>query len=441
MRRGYNILVTLWFYLWAPFLYLSTVCRRDGRKQWRDQSGDYNSQIKHAVSNRHVLWLHAADAPGINFATHLIAALEPRLPNLKIIVSTKTPKGMAELQGKVPSHIPLIYAPVDRREYAIRACKVMHPQALVLVGADLLPNVLWRARETRTPLFLVTGHLSPRRVWRYRVFRPLYRPLFQLFWGVACPDEAEASRLRELGCRPEAIQVLGNMNPEAAKLDEHRPVDVPNLLRQIGVAPTTPLLVAGSTQAGEEAILGEVFLKLKARFPDLFLIVAPEHFERGKEAGNALSACGVRFLYRKDITVQTQLQERQFDCLVINTTGELKYFYEYARVIFVGKSLTADGGQNPLEPGILGKPVVFGPHMENFAALAQALLAQDGAVQAQNARELEAALADVLANPERAAQLGRNAQRVFRENSGPADRAAAMIIAYLKQTVYVADRS
>jgi 3-deoxy-D-manno-octulosonic-acid transferase len=441
MRRGYNILVTLWFYLRLPFLYVGTALRRDGRKQWRDQLGDYNSQIKHAVSNRHVLWLHAADAPAINFATHLIAALEPRLPNLKIIISTKTPKGMAELEDKVPPHIPLIYAPVDRRDYAVRACKVMHPQALVLLGADLPPNVLWRARETRTPLFLITGRVSPRRAWRYRVFARLYRPLFQLFWGVACPDETEAARLRALGCRPEAIQVLGRWHPEAAKLDERRHLDVPDLLGQIGVAPTTPLLVAGSTQAGEEALLGEVFHRLQPRFPDLFLIVVPEHFERGREVGNALRACGVKFLYRKDITVKTEFKERQFDCLVVNSTGELTYFYQYATVIVAGKRLTTDEGQDPFEPGILGKPIVFGSHRENLAPKAQALLAQSGAVQAHNAQELEAAIADLLANPERAAQLGRNAQRVLRENQGPADRAAAMIIAYLKQTVYVADRS
>jgi 3-deoxy-D-manno-octulosonic-acid transferase len=288
-------------------------------------------------------------------------------------------------------------------------------------------------------VFLVNARMSRRSYRGYKLFSCLFQPLFASLAGVSCQNEADAAQLRELGCRPEAIHVLGNLKFDAAKLDEQRPLEVPELLRQIGVPPHTPLLVGGSTHAGEEAILGEVYLKLKPRFPDLFLIVAPRHFERGKEVGKALSGCGVKFLYRKDITGKTEFKERPVDCLVVNTTGELKYFYEYASVVFVGKSLTAHGGQNPLEPGVLGKPMVFGPHMENFAAIAQALLAQGGALQVQNAQELETAVGDLLANPERAAQLGRTAQRVVRENQGAIDRTAGMIIERLNESVYVAN--
>ena len=129
------------------------------------------------------------------------------------------------------------------------------------------------------------------------------------------------------------------------------------LLRQLSVPQGARLLVGGSTHPGEEAILGEVFLRLRARFPDLFLVVVPRHFERGKEAGRDLSARGIKFVYRSEMSVNTRYKPNEVDCLLVNTTGELKYFYEHASAIFVGKSLTVEGGQNPIEPGALGKPM------------------------------------------------------------------------------------
>jgi 3-deoxy-D-manno-octulosonic-acid transferase len=210
-------------------------------------------------------------------------------------------------------------------------------------------------------------------------------------------------------------------------------------MTQLGMPEGARLLVAGSTHAGEEAILGEVFLRLRVRFPELYLVVVPRHFERGKEAGRDLSARGVKFVYRSEMSVTTRYKPNEVDCLLLNTTGELKYFYEAAAVIFVGKSLTAEGGQNPIEPGALGKAMVFGPNMQNFEAIAKAFVGQKGAVQVRDAAELETALGELLADPARAAELGRNAQRVVRENSGGIERTVDMIVEHFDGgEIYVA---
>src|SRR6185503_8193711 len=235
------------------------------------------------------------------------------------------------------------------------------------------------------------------------------------FAGVGCQNEADAERLRQLGCRTEAVRVVGNLKFDAAKLDERRVLDVRRLLGQIGAPPNARILVGGSTHAGEEGALAATFLRLRQRFPDLFLVVVPRHFERGKEAGREIAAQGVRFAYRKEITPQTQYKEGEIDCLLVNTTGELKHFYEQASVIFVGKSLTAEGGQNPIEPGIFGKPMVFGPNMQNFEAIARAFVDQGAAIQVPDAAALEAALAELLADPQRAAAMGQRALDVVHE--------------------------
>jgi len=149
----------------------------------------------------------------------------------------------------------------------------------------------------------------------------------------------------------------------------------------------------------------------------------------------------VNFAYRSELTARTRRNDGELQCLLVNTTGELKHFYEQATVIFVGKSLTAQGGQNPIEPGVLGKAMVFGPNMQNFAEVARNFVARDGAVQVQNAAELETALALLLADEARRLQLGSNAIKVVHENLGAIERTVDMIVGHLDPKVfYVPDR-
>ncbi len=270
-------------------------------------------------------------------------------------------------------HIGKIYYPIDRRLYVARALSTIQPEAIVLVEAEIWPNFLWRARDLGKPVFLVNARLSDRSYRGYRRFRFLFKPLFARLAGVGAQNEADAAKLRELGCRPEAIRIVGSLKFDAARLDERRLLDVPELLRRAGVKPGARLIVAGSTHAGEEAVLAEQYLRLRARFPDLFLVLVPRHFERSREVGRELEARGVKFAYRTELTSREELAPGEVDCLVVNTTGELKYFYEQATLIFVGKSLTAEGGQNPIEPGALGKAMVFGPNMQNFAEVVRQL--------------------------------------------------------------------
>jgi 3-deoxy-D-manno-octulosonic-acid transferase len=167
----------------------------------------------------------------------------------------------------------------------------------------------------------------------------------------------------------------------------------------------------------------------------------PRHFERCKEVGRELRELGVNFAYRSEITPHSRRTDK-VDCLLVNTTGELKLFYEHATVIFVGKSLLAEGGQNPIEPGALGKAMVFGPNMQNFSDVARNFVAHNGAVQVGDAAALEQALGDLLGDPARRQQLGRNALQVVCENLGAIDRTVEMIVRHLEGgEMYVAPRT
>lgn len=439
IRTLYNLLFTVAFLASAPYYFLRLVRRGDWRRHFGERFGRYGSRIKVAVTNRQVLWVHAVSVGEVNLALPLLRALERRLPNLKLVVSTTTTTGRAELEKRLPPHISALYYPVDFRRCVSRALKTLHPEAVVLVEAEIWPNFLWGLRARRIPVFLVNARLSEKSWRRYRRFGFLFRPLFAAFAGVGAQTEADARRLIELGCRPGVVHVVGSLKFEAAPVEERRPLDVEALLRQIGVPAGAPVLLGGSTHAGEEAVLAEVFRRLRPRFPDLFLVLVPRHFERGKQVGEELERRGLRFIYRREITAATRLPERALDALVVNTTGELKYFYEAATVVFVGKSLTAEGGQNPIEPAALGRAIVFGPNMQNFAAIAAAFVREGGALQVRDAAELEAAVAGLLADPDRRARLGEAARRVVRAQSGALERTVELIVAGLPRgETYVA---
>lgn len=430
MRWVYNILFTIGFLLSSPYYFLKMRRRGQWKEGFGERFGRYGVKIKQAVTNSDILWMHAVSVGEVNLCTNLIRAIEPRVPLMKIMVSTTTSTGMGELQKKLPGHVGKFYYPIDLRSFVRRALLTIRPKAVVLVEAEIWPNFLWRARDRGTPVFLVNARLSERSFRGYKRAGFLFRPLFRSLAGVGAQNEADAARLVELGCRPEVVRVVGSLKFDAVTLEERRLVDVTAIFRQLGIEDDAPVLIGGSTHAGEEAILYKLAKALRARFPKLFLVLVPRHFERCREVGRELDALGARYVYRSDVLPGREpVQDRE--CLIVNTTGELKYFYEHASVIFVGKSLCGEGGQNPIEPGAMGKAMVFGPNMQNFAAIVASFLAAGGARQVRSSEELASVVGELLANPTARETLGRNALRVVRQNQGAIERTVDMILGVL----------
>lgn len=439
MRTLYNILFLLGFVLSSPY-YLWRMWRRGN---WLHGFGErfaqYDTKLKQALTNRQTLWLHAVSVGEVNLCTHLIKALEPRVPNAKMVVSTTTTTGMGELKKRLPTHVSKIYYPIDRYNYVARAQAVVHPVAIILVEAEIWPNFIWRAQSQRTPLFLVNARISDRSYRGYKRFGFLFRPLFAAFTGVGAQTEADAQRLRVLGCRPEAVRVTGSVKFDAARGTEQRKLDVPALLAQAGAKPDAPILVCGSTHDGEEAILGDIFLRLRKQFPNLFLVIVPRHAERTREVERDLKARGIKYILRSHLRPDAEKSPSVADCLVVNTTGELKSFYEHATVVFVGKSLTAQGGQNPIEPCALGKATVFGPNMQNFADVVSLFLAEQAVAQVKDAAELEQTLQRLFSDASQREQLGLRGLIVVQKNLGAMQRTIEMILSGIKDSgLYIA---
>jgi 3-deoxy-D-manno-octulosonic-acid transferase len=427
MRVAYNILFVLFFWLSAPWYFLKMWRRGNWRAGFGQRFACYQADIKAALGGRPVVWLHAVSVGEVGVCLQLLRELEPSLPAFSFVVSTTTSTGMGELRRRLPPRIPAIYYPADFPGVVRRALNTLRPRALILVEAELWPNLLWQAQDRDIPLLLVNARLSERSFKGYRRFSFVFRPIFSRFRAVGCQQPGDTERLIALGFPAAAVRAVGNMKFDAA-LPEARPgLDVPGLLRQIGVNKNAKLLVAGSTHAGEEAVLAEMLPRLRRRFAELFLILVPRHFERAREAGQELASRGIPFVYRSDVTAETQFPPSQLQCLLVNSTGELKFFYEQAALVFVGKSLTAEGGQNPIEPAALGKAMVFGPNMQNFKAVVDAFLAEQAALQVPNAAGLEQALAELLGDDRRRVEMGARALQVVRQNLGATARTVQLI--------------
>src|SRR5690348_8100931 len=201
MRTFYNILFPIFFALSSPFYFLKMWRRGNWQNGFGQRFGQYSSKLKQSLTNRNILWLHAVSVGEVNICTQLIRAIEPRAPNLKIVVSTTTSTGMGELRRILPTHIEKIYYPIDARRIVRRALSVLHPVALVLVEAEIWPNLLWNAGDRGIPVFLVNARLSEKSFRGYKRFGFIFEKIFKNFAGVGCQNADDAGRLRELGFR------------------------------------------------------------------------------------------------------------------------------------------------------------------------------------------------------------------------------------------------
>lgn len=433
IRIVYNVLFLLFFCLSAPFYFLKMLRRGNWRGGFGQRFGFYSREFRERLRDKRVLWLHAVSVGEVNVCTELIRELEPRLPGFQLIVSTTTSTGMARLREELPGHVAKVYYPIDLFWIVNRALRALHPSAVILIEAEIWPNLLWRLQRDNIPAMVVNARLSDRSYHGYRKHGWLFRRLFASFAYIGAQNESDAERLREIGYAEGAVAVPGALKFDAARPPAEPRLDAGRLLERCGMKANAPVLVGGSTHDGEEALLARIAQNLRKQFPDLFLVLAPRHMERRGQVSAALRRLEVPFQLRSRMDHATEAPP-DCQCLVVDTTGELVDFYRQATIVFVGKSLTAKGGQNPIEPGALGKAMIFGPNMQNFRAVARAFVAGGAARQVPDEAELERALSELLADRRACASMGEMALRAVAENQGAVARTVDGVLARLRQT-------
>jgi 3-deoxy-D-manno-octulosonic-acid transferase len=368
------------------------------------------------------VWIHAASVGEVRAARPLVAELRRRRPEVPVVMSTTTLTGRSvAVSDVVPDLATLL--PVDPLGIVDRALRVLRPRCVIVIETEIWPGFFRAARRLRIPLVLASGRVSPKSAGRYNRVAPLIRRALRCVaaFGMQTVDDAE--RIVALGALPERVSVTGSLKASAAAPAEVGAPPVEGLARR-------RLLVAASTQPGEEQFVLDACAPLWASHPDALLLLAPRRPERFDEAvACARNAGGVAVERRTTLAKAVDPATR---IVVLDTVGDLVRYLPFATAVFVGGTVAPLGGHNVLEPATFAKPVAFGPHTETVAEAAAALLAADGAVRVHAPRDLAAHWAYCLDHPEAAREMGARAQSVVATGQAVLDRTWALLEPFLE---------
>ena len=365
-------------------------------------------------------WIHAVSVGEVDVALCLIEALREKNPHAEFILTTVTRSGHQRAARCGLMNVHISYAPLDFAGAVRRSFLAFAADILVLVELEIWPNQLWEANRLGVPIALVNARLPAGDLRKYRWGRWFMKDVFGLLSVVCAQTKEDAEAFHAMGVERGRIHITGSMKMDAAIRKAERPLDAarvggPEIWNAIA---QRTWLVGGSTHPGEEAILFEMLLRMKMEFPGLLLAVAPRDTSRAKKLVRVARQKGLTCLLWSEVLAPGYQIGAEFTVLVIDTIGDLDDFYRFARVVFVGKSLTARGGQNPMEPTAASRAVIFGPSMENFDSVVRCFLQSGAAIQVSNAEELESEVIRLLGDSKAAEALGQAARAVVLAQAG-----------------------
>lgn len=362
-------------------------------------------------SGRRAVWIHAVSVGEVIAALPLVDALHARHPEWPLVVSTVTETGASVVRARLDGVATHRYFPLDFPGAVRRVVGALDPAVLVCMETELWPNVLRELGRRGVPVMIANGRLSDRSFRRYSRVRSLMRPMLAGVRVLAMQSDEDARRMLMLGAPPERVVVTGNLKHDAGPAG----AGAAELWRRLlGLPSGRPAWIAGSTHRGEDEAVIAAHAAVRARVPELALIVAPRHPDRVAEVMALLRARGLPAVRRSELTAPG-MGDR---VVVLDTVGELAALYGVADVVFVGGSLVDAGGHNMLEPARLGKPVLMGPHTANFREIATVLLEGGGAAVVRDAGELAARLGELLGHPGRRAAMGEAGRRAAASRPG-----------------------
>jgi 3-deoxy-D-manno-octulosonic-acid transferase len=392
------------------------------------------------------IWVHAVSVGEVLTARPLISDLKRRYPNLRMFLSTTTMAGQQLARRNVSDVDAVFYFPFDFAFVVRRTLDLVRPKLFIMMETEIWPNLLRECRARGVKTAIVNGRLSPRSFPRYRMIRPMMRRVLDHIDRFLVQSEESARRFIDLGADPARVVVTGSLKFDSLEVSSTAPqagattawslrggVEArarDRVLRYFRVPASRPVIVAGSTMKGEEIAVLRAFRRVRTTSPNALLVLAPRNPERFGEAEQLARHEGWKVSKRSDLAIDA---EPRVDVVVLDTIGELATIYQIATVVFVGGSLVTTGGHNVLEPAVFGKPIVFGPHMQNFLEIAEAFVSNGAGVQLAGEEQLEEAFVSLMSDPVRRARLGAAARALVEANRGANEKSVRVLTALLPQ--------
>ena len=417
--------------VYAPFLLYRVALR--GKKVGLRQRFGILSGLHLKEKSRPRIWIHAVSVGEVNAIRPLARRLSEE--GFDLFLSTTTDTGQEQARRLFGDSLAVFFFPLDFVSVCSRVLRQLQPDLLVLAESEIWPNLIEAASRLQVPVILVNGRVSDVSFSRYFRFRALLRPLLHRISLFCMQSERDRQRMIRLGVPAESVIETGNLKFDYMAPDGACESDLcRTLVELLDIGPDSMVWLCGSTREGEEEKLFPVYLRLRGRFPGLRWIVAPRHPHRGGAIEALLQRHGISAVRRSGMRLNDGPPRRpseKTEALVLDSIGELAFLYRIADVVFVGGSLVPAGGHNPIEPAASGKPVLFGPSMENFREVARIFLENEAATQVQSEWELETCLRRLLADPDERKRLGENALDQVHRNQGAVEKTCEIICSRL----------
>lgn len=356
-----------------------------------------------------LVWIHGASVGECLSVLPLIDALLTK-PGRSVLMTSGTVTSAEMMAGRLPPGAFHQFSPVDTPAAVTRFLGHWRPDIGLFVDSEIWPNILIAAAKKGTRLAIVNGRMSEKSFGGWQRAKRMAASLLGLFDIALVQDNETAERLKSLGAR--AVEVTGTLKADSPPL----PADARALDALRRAVAARPIFLATNTHPGEDEIILGVHDRLRRVFPSLLTIIAPRHAERGDDIA-ALAASRAHALRSR-----AQMPDAATEIYIADTMGELGLFYRLGNFAFIGKSLGAQGGQNPLEPARLGVAVLAGPYTDNFREAYDAIFAGQGSGRVFSADELQSLAALLLSDPVRARALGQAAEHAVLPLGGALER-------------------
>lgn len=414
-----RLLYTLTMYLLTPVILYRLAARglryRNYLDRWRERFGFFPDPGVRAS-----IWVHAVSMGEVNAAQPLIEALMSRYEGVPMVITTVTPTGSERVRKLFGDRVFHVYLPYDLTASIERFLDRVQPRIAVIMETEIWPNLFMTCHERGIPIVVANARLSERSLKGYGPVRPLARRAIRRASFVAAQSVADSERLSLLGVVPARMAVVGNL-----KFDLRVPASVIDhaigFRRHWGAG--RPVWFAASTHEGEEMAVLEAHTAVLRRFPDTLLLIAPRHPERFKPVAAACRSFGFATATRsEDGNADANAQ-----CFVIDTMGEMLWFYAACDVAFVGGSLAPIGGHNLLEPAALARPILVGPHTFNATEMTDELIASGGVLRVLDSEQLGQAVGRLIGHSDERASIGAAAFAGMERQRGAVERTVVVI--------------
>ena len=404
----YNIILIVLTVLLSPIILFKLITVPKYRGGISQKLGRVRKKVKRVIRGTRPIWVHAVSVGEVMAAHPLIRELKKKYPGRKLILSTVTVTGNYTARQRVPEADAVFFFPFDYPWIVRKVIRRINPVIVLVAETELWPNFFRELTRAGIPSAVINGRISGSSYKNYLKFKSFFRQVFGQVTLFCMQSGEDAARVKDIGAPAERVMVTGNL-----KFDQKIPAIQAT---PVSLRAGSKVITAGSTHRGEEAALLEVFRRLREKFSELVLIIAPRHPERFDEVEGLVNRAGY------DCQRRTRMTGAVKDILLLDTIGELRSFYGICDIAFVGGSLVKVGGHNLLEPAAMKKPVIFSRYMFNFKEISEALMSAGGGILVKDKQELYVQADKLLSDKNYSQQIGNRAFTVIEANSGAAKR-------------------